>query len=80
MFQQDSSGAFVSWDGSLENLVGNIIPRPLTSTEEMIAFSNFVPANLGVTAAELTIYFAYSFPDTGELVYSSTPVQVNITP
>lgn len=53
-------GGYIAWDGTIETLGGNIEPRALNVSEELIAFSDFVPADFGVDEASMTVYFAYS--------------------
>lgn len=79
-FFRDAQGGYQVWDGALETLGGNIQPRALNASEELIAFSDFVPGDFGVDSAALTVFFAYQIPATGELVYSSTGVPFTIQP
>ncbi|MDA1370779.1 MAG: M12 family metallo-peptidase [Proteobacteria bacterium] len=79
-FYRDAQGGYQVWDGALETLGGNIQPRALNASEELIAFSDFVPGNFGVDSAALTVFFAYQIPATGELVYSSDGVPFTIQP
>ena len=80
LFFRDANGDYQSWDGNLETLQSNITARPLNATEELVAFENFVPSTVGVSAANLTLFFAYAIPGTEVFVYSSSGVQVSIQP
>lgn len=80
LFFRDANGDYQSWDGNLETLQSNITARPLNATEELVAFENFVPSTVGVSAANLTVFFAYAIPGTEVFVYSSSGVPVSIQP
>ncbi|MDD9895872.1 MAG: M12 family metallo-peptidase [Gammaproteobacteria bacterium] len=78
LFFRDSMGGYIAWDGTIETLGGNIEPRALNVSEELIAFSDFVPADFGVDEASMTVYFAYSIANTEVFVYSATGIPVVI--
>jgi len=78
LFFRDSAGGYIVWDGELGTLGSTIEPRALNASEELIAFSNFVPADFGVDAASMTVYFAYAIANTEVFVYSATGVPVVI--
>ena len=78
LFFRDAAGGYQPWNGDVANLQGNINPRALNASEELIAFSNFVPANFGVDSANVTVYFAYAIPGTDVFVYSSNGIQFTI--
>lgn len=79
-FFRDSGGEYQIWDGSLETLQPNIVPRALNATEELVAFENLIPASVGVDSAELTVYFAYAITGTDVFVFSSNGVPLTIQP
>ena len=79
-FQRDSQGNYLNWDGRLDSLVGNIVPRALNSAEELVAFDDFVPSAFGVNSATLRAYFVYSIVDTDVFVYSTDGVPIVISP
>ena len=78
LFFRDHTGGYIAWDGSVETLGGYIQSRPLNSSEELIAFSDFVPADFGVDAAAMTIFFAYSVDNTDVFVYSAAGIPISI--
>ena len=80
LFFRDATGNYQGWDGDLATLQPNINARALNATEELVAFENFVPSSVGVSAANLTVFFAYSIPNTDTFVYSSSGVSVSIQP
>lgn len=77
-YYRDASGNYESWDGEMDSLQPNIAARTLNTTEELIAFENFVPVSVGVDAAALTVFFAYAIPGTDVFVYSSNGVSLTI--
>ena len=78
LFFRDHTGSYIAWDGSVETLGGYIQSRALNSAEELIAFSDFVPADFGVDAAAMTIFFAYSVDNTDVFVYSAAGIPISI--
>jgi len=80
LFLRDDQGGYQAWDGELGTLGGTILPRALNSSEELVAFSEFVPSAFGVDSASLTVFFAYEIPSTGAFVYSTTGVPFSIQP
>jgi hypothetical protein len=77
-FQVNAEGAFVNLDMAAPVLVGSIEPRPLRAIEDLGVFDDLVAANLGVTSVSLNIYFGYTVIDEGLIVYTGTPLVVNI--
>ncbi len=80
LFFRDANGSYQGWDGDLATLQPNITARPLNVTEELVAFENFIPSTVGVSAANLTVFFAYAIPNTDTFVYSSSGIPVSIQP
>lgn len=80
LFFRDANGDYQGWNGDLETLQPNITARALNAAEELVAFENFVPATVGVSAANLTVFFAYSIPGTETFVYSSSGIAFSIQP
>jgi hypothetical protein len=80
LFQKNSQGNYVAWDGSISTLESNIVPRSLKATEEMsVAFSeDFQPSGYRITHADVTTYFAYSIPGTDVFVYTADGVSFNV--
>lgn len=77
-FYVDSQGAYQSWDGQASTLGGSINERPLTSSEELVAFSNFVPQDYGVAGIGVQVFFAYSVNNLEVFAYSSQGVSFTI--
>jgi len=77
-FQLDQQGSYIPFDGTVENLVSNIAPRPLNETEDLTAFIGLVAANEGFEAINLTMYFAYSIPNTDVFAYTADGVPIQI--
>jgi len=80
LFYRDASGGYQTWDGSLSTLQGNISPRALNASETVAAFDDFVPTSVGVDAASVTVFFAYSVSGSDVFVYSSNGVPFTIQP
>jgi hypothetical protein len=78
LFYRDAAGAYQTWNGDIASLQGNINPRALNVSEELVAFSEFVPANFGVSSANITVFFAYAIPGTDVFVYSSNGIAFTI--
>lgn len=77
LFYRDAAGGYIAWDGAFETLGGAISPRALAAEEQLIAFSNFVPASIGVNAASLTVFFAYGI-GADIFVYSASGIPFTI--
>lgn len=77
-FQMNAQGGFESWDGTIDTIAGTTADRALNASEELAAFSNFVPADFEIDAANLTFYFAYSLGDYSVFVYSANGVSLII--
>jgi hypothetical protein len=80
LFYRDSRGAYHGWDGDLSTLQGTIAPRPLQASEELEAFTSFVPSRVGVESASVTVYFAYAVSNSDVFVYSSEGIAFTIQP
>lgn len=78
LFQVNSSGGYVPWDGNPGTLLGTVQPQALQSIEELTAFRDLSFGSLGIPSVSLTVYFAYSVTSSGELVFSGTGVPVVI--
>ncbi len=79
-FYRDANGAYQNWDGSLDTLQGRISPRALNASETVAAFDDFIPASVGVNAANVSVFFAYSISGSDVFVYSSNGVPFTIQP
>ena len=74
----NSEGAFVNFDMAAPVLVGSIESRPLRAIENLRVFDDLIPSDLGVTSVLLNIYFGYTVIDEGLIVYTGSPLVVNI--
>ena len=77
-FQINSEGAFVNFDMDAPILVGSIEPRPLRAIENLMVFDDLKPSDLGVSSVLLNVYFGYTVIDEGLIVYTGSPLVVNI--
>ena len=77
-FQVNSENEFVGLDLTAPVLVGSIVPRPLKGIEDLSVLNDLVAGPLGVTAATLNVYFGYTVVDNNLLVYSASPLTVQI--
>ena len=77
-FQVNPEGQFVGLDLAAPVLVGSIVPRPLKGIEDLSVLNDLVAGPLGVTAATLNVYFGYTVVDSSLLVYSASPLTVQI--
>lgn len=77
-FFVDEQGAYQPWDGELATLGSRIGTRPLQATEELVAFTDFVPADYGVSGLGVQVFFAYSVSNTDVFVYSSEGISFTI--
>ncbi|MGJ8690097.1 MAG: reprolysin-like metallopeptidase [Gammaproteobacteria bacterium] len=78
-FQLDSEGAISDWDGEFTGLS----PYRLGGTLAPVEYLQIISAiSLGeeFVNRRLQIFIAYSVPSKGELVYTSRPLSVDITP
>ena len=78
LFYRSADGGYHEWDGDLATLQSYKATQPLNVSEELIAFNEFTPSSVGVSSANLTVYFAYAVPGTDVFVYSTTGIQLTI--
>ena len=78
LFFVDGQGNYQAWDGDLATLGGTSAPRTLQAQEDLVAFRNFVPAELGVANVTATVYFAYGLSASDVFAYSSTGLTFTI--
>ncbi|MCI5105988.1 MAG: M12 family metallo-peptidase [Pseudomonadales bacterium] len=78
LFYVDSDGAYQSWNGEFSTLGSYSGERALNSTEELTAFSNFVPASFTVSGISVQVFFAYSVSEPYSFVYSSEGISFSI--
>ena len=78
LFYRSADGGYHAWSGDLGTLQSYKATQPLNVREELIAFNDFTPSSVGVSSANLTVYFAYAVPGTDVFVYSTTGIQFTI--
>lgn len=78
LFYVDANGGYQSWDGNIATLGGAINARALQSTETLTAFSNFTPAQFGVSNVTPTVYFAYGLNNFEVFAYSAQGLSFQI--
>ena len=78
LFYRSADGGYHEWNGDLGTLQSYKATQPLYVSEELIAFSEFTPSSVGISSANLTVYFAYAVPGTDVFVYSTTGIQFTI--
>jgi len=79
-YQVDADGNYIQWNGELNTLLGSIEPRALKRREELVAFRELVASDVGVSSAELTVYFAYELLNGSAFVYSNQGTSIRIQP
>lgn len=70
LFFVDAQGRYQAWDGNLATLHGTSAPRPLQAEEDLVAFRDFVPADVGVSNVTATVFFAYGLTNSDVFAYS----------
>ncbi len=78
LFYRSADGGYHAWSGDLGTLQSYKATQPLNVREELIAFNDFTPSSVGVSSANLTVYFAYAVPGTDVFVYSTTGIPFTI--
>ena len=78
LFYRSADGGYHAWSGDLGTLQSYAATQPLKVREELIAFNDFTPSSVGVSSANLTVYFAYAVPGTDVFVYSTTGIKLTI--
>ena len=78
LFYRSADGGYHAWSGDLGTLQSYKATQPLNVREELIAFNDFTPSSVGVSSANLTVYFAYAVPGTDVFIYSTTGIQFTI--
>ena len=78
LFYRSADGGYHAWSGDLGTLQSYAATQPLNFREELIAFNDFTPSSVGLSSANLTVYFAYAVPGTDVFVYSTTGIQLTI--
>lgn len=75
-FQATAEGTFIPWNGKLKTLEGITTPREMSEGEllDVLADMDFQAAGLAVM--KVNIFIAYKILETGELIYSATPLSL----
>ncbi|MDP6095606.1 MAG: M12 family metallo-peptidase [Gammaproteobacteria bacterium] len=77
-FQLDQSGTLISWDGSLEGLSPFISLRSLRMLEQFKFFDD-VQVDNAYVGERVIVYIAYQIPSTGEFIYGTDPLLLEIS-
>lgn len=75
--QLNDKGETFGWDGRVENLVAYNAAAPLNAVEYLRILTDFRPLP-ELKGSALVLYVAYQLPATGELIYTSEPLVLNI--
>ena len=78
LFYRDTDGDYQAWNGDLKTLQSYTGQRSLNTSEELVAFSGFVPSSAGVSNAYLSVFFAYAVLGTDVFVYSTNGIELSI--
>ena len=78
LFYRDTDGGYQAWNGDLKTLQSYTGRRSLNTSEELVAFSGFVPSSAGVSNANLSVFFAYAVLGTDVFVYSTNGIELSI--
>ena len=77
-FQVDSSGNFVPLDLAAPVLVGSISPRALKAVENLPVLNDLAFGDFGLTSATLNVFFGYTLSDKNIIVYTGSPLVINV--
>ncbi len=77
LYQLNSDGVLVSFNGSLKTLLPTSAPRVMSERELFDVARDLDLAQAGLTG-RVNIYSAYRMLDSGELIYGATPLTINL--
>jgi len=77
LYQLNSDGVLVNFNGSLKSLLPTSAPRVMSERELFDVASDLDLAKAGLTG-RVNIYSAYRMLDSGELIYGATPLTINL--
>lgn len=75
--QLDEHGGLHEWDEEVSGLVPFNSPRPLAAVEYLQVLSEFVPLP-EMAGYPLVLFVAYQLPDTGEVIFTTDPLVIDI--
>lgn len=75
--QLNDKGEVFGWNGRVDNLVPYNAAAPLNAVEYLRILTDFRPLP-ELKGSALVLYVAYQLPATGELIYTSEPLVLNI--
>lgn len=75
--QLNDKGEIFGWNGRVDNLMAYNATARLNAVEYLHVLSDFRPLP-ELQGTSLVLYIAYQLPETGELIYTSEPLTVNI--
>jgi hypothetical protein len=74
LFQANSEGNLIPWNGALQSLEAVTPVRRLGERETFDMLSGVSFSKLGLSDTSINIFVAYRMLETGELVYSASPI------
>jgi len=77
LYQLNSEGDLVSFNGSLKTLLPISVPRVMSERELFNVVSELDLQAAGLSG-RINIYSAYRMVDSGELIYGATPLAINL--
>lgn len=78
-FQLSESGAIVPWDGSVEDLQ-SATSIDVLRTRERLSIINDFPVSQALVGQRIAFYVAYQVSDLGDVVYTSSPLVLEVAP
>jgi len=79
MIQLNDRGETFHWDGTVDDLKAFSADMPLKPVEFLRILTDFQPVPV-IQGHPLILFLGYQLPETGELVYTTDPVIVDIAP
>jgi hypothetical protein len=77
LYQLNSEGDLVSFNGSLKTLLPISVPRVM-SERELFNVASELDLQAAGLSGRINIYSAYRMVDSGELIYGATPLTINL--
>lgn len=77
LYQLNSNAELERWDGRPETLFPLAQPRILNTEENLALLQNFQFSS-SLAGLDLVLYVAYQIPETGELIYTTSPMPLRI--
>ena len=77
LYQLNSNAELERWDGQTETLFPLAQPRILNAEENLALLQNFQFSS-ALAGLDLVVYVAYQIPESGVLIYTTTPMPLRI--